>query len=173
MVEAGIVGGDAEVLLDVVGVGGVVKSPAFPCGGVGADNFGLYGGFPEFEGGVFVGADVVEVAEADEGVANEAAAFDLEGFQEGLDDPGFQNNVVVEVEDVGGGGLGEEELALFGDASAGEVFVNLYGMVVGLEEALDGLDFADVGDVAGVALVGDDDAEVGVGLGDQAGEGDG
>jgi hypothetical protein len=141
-------------------VRGVVQPRPRPGRVVGAHAFRADRAVPPFDR-LLVRSDVLVVAEADQRRADEPAALALDDQPEPLDEVRLDDHVVVQEESEAAARLVDQELALLGHASSRQVAMDLDAPVVERKDPQDGTQLR--AGVLGrlVALVGDDDPEVG------------
>src|SRR5690606_4879172 len=118
---------------------------------------------------LLLGPNIAAVAQPGREGPDEAAALRPDDRDQPGDDPGLDEDVVVNRKDVVSHRLLVQELALLGDAAALGTVVILEGSAARFDDSPERLDD---GALPGrrVALVGDDDAQVAVALSGQAGE---
>ncbi len=111
---------------------------------------------------------IVEIVEAGCGAADETAALRAQGVGHPPEDRGIEQHIVVQVMDVGGMALFEQELPLLGHPSARQVPVYLHPVPMPAQRPDEGVDLAafQIGRPI-LGLIEDGDIEIGEGLPEQ------
>lgn len=172
-IETLLVGGRRIPLRQVIEIGGVVRLRPCPCLGARPDCLRRDLTVPELDR-LLVWPDVVHVAQADHGAADEADGVTAQGVDESLHQVRLDDHVVIEIEDGRRPRLLEQELALLGHAAARHVAHHRDRDAAHRQETQYRLQLGAPRERVVVRrLVGHDDAQRPVALSRQAGEGHG